>query len=130
VRHHIDVPDPLPFRVGNFTPPGNADASVGAEQIDASVFHDHPIDHRDNLGFIGDIYRDCFSAGNLVCDFSGTGFIYVRHDDGLRTLGRETRTQRAPDTIRTAGHDHDFVRQFHQFDHTPGSAAAARAILN
>lgn len=112
MRHHVDIPYPLPILVGHFHATNRQDSGIGNEKVDRANFGFNAFDQRSDVFFAPDVdfYRCAIDLiGRLRCATQ----VKISAHDMFGAFACETDGQRAANPARGAGDDHDLVFQVH-----------------
>jgi hypothetical protein len=112
MRHDVDVPDALPFFVGHFCAAAEADARIGAEEINGSVPGFDRLDEVFDIRLFGDIGGEGDTADFLRGGRS-TFAVQVGADDEFRAFSREPLSERPADPARSPGHHDNTIFDLH-----------------
>ena len=113
VGHHVDVPRPLPLRIGELDTAGGGDSGVHAEQVDRAQLGFHLGDQGSGGGAIGDVEPAPDRPGGSCHVGDGIAVDVNRHHP--HALGGETLDQPAPDPARPSGdHRHPTGQTVHR----------------
>ena len=113
MRHDVDVPDALPRLVRGFRAAADADAGVGAEEVDGAVFGFDAFDEVADIVFLGDVRLEG-DAADLGRDRFRAGAVEIGADDAFGTFLGEALRHRAADAARRAGDDDGLVLELHR----------------
>ena len=116
VRLGIDPPDGVPHLVGLIEALAEADAGVGAKQVDGAEAAFGVVDQIDQLGL--DAHIDLAGGGpgyaNALGHGCGAVAVQIRHHHLARSFSGEPLAHRFADAARTAGDDDGLVLNFHE----------------
>jgi hypothetical protein len=112
MRHHVNFPDALPFRVGLFFAAADEDTCVRTKAIDRAVLLERLVHEALHVAFFRNVRRHGQPA-DLVRHGGRSGGVYVRHHNALRSLRCKALAKRLPDSTSASRDHHNFVFQLH-----------------